>query len=484
VRFTYEDWLADLEQVPASERAEFIRLSLRSKSMLHVFGRYFFPEEIPQGEDLAGVHYDLIRDFSSPKNTVEIVPRGHAKTTWARIDVLHDVVYQHEAFIVFCGPTMTDAGASLGYVKTQLENNPLLHDVYGYMVPPFDPRHRVKWTDTHFEANGIIVMARGAGKGRGLNIRGKRPTKIIIDDIEDQEKVKVQLQREKLEQWVTKVLIPALDPKRGKLKMLGTVLHYDCLLLKMYAKYGGVRRAALEDNEGKPSLDGSPIWPSRFSKEKLRSILEDIGTFAFAQEYLNDPMTDENADVKLKWIQRIGDIRLVDEQDKPLWRVYSVLDPAVSEKQTADESAICTVAAKIKTHADQDLEIVVLGIEHGNWGITRSVQKANQVHTRYKHEKFGCENVAFQEGLRQVLNENSVPAVAVNPKSKDKRSRLLNIVGLIEFGKIKFMDRVCEDLITQLVQFPNADRDDMVDAFVYAVEMARGSGGGFMAVRV
>jgi predicted phage terminase large subunit-like protein len=86
--------------------------------------------------------------------------------------------------------------------------------------------------------------------------------------------------------------------------------------------------------------------------------------------------------------------------------------------------------------------------------------------------------VAFQEGLRQVLNANGVPARASIPKG-DKRSRLQRIVGHIEFGRIEFMEGT-EDLITQLVQFPNTDEDDLVDAFVMAVESALGTSGGFM----
>jgi predicted phage terminase large subunit-like protein len=192
---------------------------------------------------------------------------------------------------------------------------------------------------------------------------------------------------------------------------------------------------------------------------------------------MNEPMSDENADVKLAWIRYVDGLGKDSERDQ--WKFYSALDPAISTKTSADESAICTAALKEKLHDDEDIKIVIMPPVHGQFGMTGTIQKAQAVYKRYPHEKFGCEVVAFQEGLRQLLSTNGVPAIAVSPRSKDKRSRLLNIIGLIEFGNIVFM-RGCEDLVDQLIQFPNGKNDDIVDAFVYAVELAlesRRSGG-------
>jgi predicted phage terminase large subunit-like protein len=475
--FSYEEWLADLEAVPAKEQAEFIRLSLRGKHMLHIFARYFFPEEITEGEDTPAFHQELIGERAKPGNSAIIEPRGHAKTTIARIDTIHDVVYELEPFVVFCGPTMTDAKDSLGYVKTQLETNELLRTVYGDLVPPPDPKRRRKWSDAHIEpTNGVILIARGAGKGRGLNIKGKRPTKIVIDDMEKDEHIQSEIYRRKLERWLYRVIVPALDPKRGKFKMIGTVFHYDALILKVLAKYGGIRRAALE-KRGKADMDGDPVWPARFSKDKLKKVREEIGTFGFAQEYMNDPMTDENADVKLVWIRRVESVRLFDDHDKPLATFYSALDPAISQKQTADDAALCTVARMAQPHADGRMRLVVLSGESGKWGSSGTITRSKRVWERYPHAKFGVETVAFQEIMRQLLQANGVGASAITRGSADKRTRLLAIIGLIEFGNVEFMPG-CEDLITQLVQFPNGDHDDLVDAFVDAVTMAKGGGSG------
>ena len=482
IAYTYDEWLKELEQVPKEQQGEFVRESLKPKHMLHIFGIHFFPNQV-RGIETPEFHIEMHEELAKPDSSAIIEPRGHAKTTWVRIDVLHDIVYEHEPFIGFISASANDAYTSIAYVKSQLESNDLLRSTYGNLVPAFDPRRRRRWKDNHIETvnrvsgkDGVVVIARGAGKGRGLNIKGRRPTKLILDDIEDDEQVRSEMRRKKMEHWLFNIIIPSLDPDVGRFKMIGTILHYQCLVLKVYEKYGGVRRAALEKS-GKPSLEGKPLWPAMWSKERLQKRMEEMGTFAFSQEYLNEPMSDENADVKLAWIVRIPAVKLYDHQQRKLWSIHTGLDPAISMKSTADESAFVTVAKKLNP-PDNVLDIAVVSVLHGRWNMTGITQQAKRVFDRYPHDKFIVETVAYQEGLRQVLNANGVPAKANNPKG-DKRSRLQRIVGYIEFGNIKFMEGT-EDLITQLVQFPNTDEDDIVDAFVMAVESALGSSGGFM----
>jgi predicted phage terminase large subunit-like protein len=317
----------------------------------------------------------------------------------------------------------------------------------------------------------------GHAGGGDINIGGKRPTKIIIDDMEDKEKVGRDFQRKKLRDWLFQVIIPSVDMERGRFKMVGTVLHYACLLLEVHNKFGGVRRAALEDEDGKPSLKGAPVWPY-WTVEKLEQKKHDMGSFAFAQEYMNDPMSDEDADVKLAWIRWVDEIKLYDSHDVLLFKIFSALDPAVGTKQTSDEAAIVTVAREVRT--DKQINIVVLSCEYGRWGPDRTVKESKRVYDRYPHHAFKVENVGFQEVFRKALTESGVPASACNPNSKDKRTRLMAVVPRIESGDVKFM-RSCEDLVAQLVQFPNAEHDDRVDAFVYAVQEALSiaGGGGF-----
>lgn len=368
--------------------------------------------------------------------------------------------------------------SSFSYIRAQLESNQLLIKTYGDLVPKFSTKKKRKWTDRHIETNHrVTLLAFGKGKGRGLNYQGNRPTKCLVDDMEDQQEVKNEEIRKKDRKWLYQTLLPAMDKDRGKIKMIGTVLHFDCLLLKFLDDVGGIRRAAIEDEKKQPSLDGKPIW---FTMEQLDKYRRMIGSFGFAQEYMNDPSTDENSDVKERWIKRVDNVQLVDSSDKQLYYIFSALDPSVGASQTSDESAIATVALRIGA---EEVDITVLSCEHGRWNLTRTVQEAKRVFDRYMHKEFGVEVVAFQEHLREICSKNGIPAQPIKV-SKDKRARLQEIVGYIEFGNIKFSKNT-EDLITQLIQFPNAAHDDRVDAFVHAVKMAlKYVGGGFVPTMI
>lgn len=428
--------------------------------MLPVFGALFFPRYV---DGLPECHQSLANELSLEKHSAIIMPRGHGKTTWTRIDLIHDIVYGLEPFIVLVGPTLRNAQMSFSFVKHQLESNELLREVYGDLVPVVDTRRRARWSDSHFETvNDVVCIAIGAGKGRGLNIRGRRPTKAVMDDMESKEEVQSEVQRRKLEEWLYETFMPALDAERGKVKMIGTVLHYACLILKFKQKFGGIQRAAIED--------GKPIW---WTREKLERVQRDIGSFAFAQEYMNDPKSDMYSDIKLAWIRRRGDVELFDHQQKPLGTFYTAVDPAIAKKETSDETAICTVFKYSDPVLGRE-KYVVLSCEHGRWNMDEGIRWAKKVYDRYPHQKFGVESVAYQEALREAMNRAGIPASPIHP-DKDKRRRLLAVQGLIEFGDVEFMP-ACEDLITQLVQFPSGEHDDLVDSMVYALTLAKEGG--------
>jgi hypothetical protein len=214
-RVTFAEWAKDVLEVEESQRKEFIRRSLRSKRMLHVFGRYFFPNIIAGDYETPEAHIDLLREMSSPESSGLVYPRGFAKTTWEKVDTLHDIAYASEPVIVFYGATATDVELHFDAIKAELEDNVLLREVYGNLSPEVGQKG-TKWNSRWIRTiNGVNVIGRGAGKGRGVNIRHKRPTKVVIDDGETDEMVRSTTRREKYWRWITEVIEPSLDKARG-----------------------------------------------------------------------------------------------------------------------------------------------------------------------------------------------------------------------------------------------------------------------------
>lgn len=442
-------WLEVVQGIKDPElQKQVIRDDLRDKASnpmkLAIFGAYFFPHIIKGS--VPDCHIDLIKEMVRREDSAIIFPRGHAKSTWEKIDCIHDVIYGLEPVILYVGNTITDAQFHFEAIKSELESNDALKEVYGSVVPP-EWQDSPKWTNKHFETtNKVNVVARGAGKGRGVNIKNQRPTKIVIDDAEDDELVRSPERRQKFHNWVHNVIIPSMDRERGFLKFIGTVLNDECEVLKFYQTNGGIFRKAIEN--------GKSIW---WPMEKLEKLKKKIGSIAFAQEYMNEPTNEETAMVKFSWL------RFYEEgQEPPNLTKYSYADLAISSSTKADYFVILTVGV------DSEGTVWILDMFREK-GVTfaAQVEAVIQTHIKWNLTRMGIESVAYQKALEQEVKRRSnelkvyVPVVPIIPDG-DKERQLLRTTPQIENGTIRFL-RKHVALIEELTRFPNAGHDDTVD---------------------
>lgn len=478
---SYDNWVADLAVVEPDQQRGFIIESLRNKAHLHIFGRYFFPHIIQGTADVPECHLALIAELARRADGAAIFPRGHSKTTWEKIDTIHDIVYQLEDLTLYIGDTMASAGQHFEAIKAELEGNRLLREIYGDIVPPENMKSR-KWTNTHIQTmSGVVLVARGRNKGRGVNIRNRRPTKVIIDDAEDDQSVRQERQRIKFASWLNAVIFPSVDPKRGFVKMIGTTLHEHCELLRFYKKHGGIRRQAIEN--------GKPIWPAMFSAERLAEQKEKIGTRAFNREYMNDPIADEEAKIKAEWIEKALYSTL-----PPEFAYTCVIhcDPQAGEKATADEYAITAVyGARQSPHRyvmeqvagrasqmDQARNIVRVWLRHRRIcravGVEKVLNQTSvyQILADWKAHKVDFNAADTPINLRVDESDRNMPLVAWSPKGRDKVARLEMVEPDFERGEIHLRPEM-EELAHQLkFTVGSGDQhDDRADSCIGALEM-------------
>lgn len=481
---SYDDWADDLSLVPEDEQGDWIKDTLKHKKHLHIFGRYFFPNIIRGQNEVPDAHIDLIAEINKPKDSGIIFPRGFAKSTWTKIDTIHDIVYGLEPTILYISDTLTSAGFHFDSIKTELETNEMLALVYGNMVPPESMVGR-KWTSTHFETNNKVnCVARGSGKGRGVNIKNRRPTKIICDDIEDDDQVKSPERRQKLNHWLYHVIFPSKDKERGRIKMVGTVLHEQCELLKFYKAHGGIYRKAIENEQS--------IWPKYWPLEDLEKVkngyidengeyIQGIGTRAFMQEYMNEPTNDELANFNALWIDE-NYYTVAPKFARP--RMVITLDPQSGESARADEYCI-----------------TVLGFDEHDRHRYVLEQKAGRV-SQMDQAKFviltwqaypntfvvGVERVLNQTAVYQYIlewkagklkiegvndDDRNIPIVGINPGGKDKLARLQLHEAEFERGEIHLRPEM-KTLRDQILFLgTNAiDHDDRCDSLIMALDLS------------
>lgn len=479
---SYLEWVQDLEAVPEPEQKQWIIDSLRDKEQLHIFGRYFCPHIIKGEDDVPECHLDLIGEMSRREDSAIIFPRNFAKSTWEKIDTLHDIVYALEPVILYIGKTLQDAGFHFEAIKSELENNEILISVYGNLVPPESDIGR-KWTNKHFQtSNGVNVVARGAGRGRGVNIKNQRPTKIVCDDIEEDEQIRSRERCQKLNRWLYEVIFPSRDARRGFIKMIGTVLAKHAEVLKFYNKHGGIFRKAIENGES--------IWPAMWPIEKLEKEKEKIGSRAFSQEYQNTPIDEESAIIKPLWIS--SNTYDVFSEDVATKKVI-MLDPQSGEGKTSDTFGLVVLAWKKGDKHRYVLERIV-------GRASQSEQAAIFVGAYQRHPTAhvaGIEKIMTQVAVYQYVldwknrsydfppercakykiqqEDRNIPLFAVRPegkdggKLKDKTARLQMHEAAFERGEVHLHHTMVE-LADQLAAFPNLEHDDDVDALMYCLD--------------
>lgn len=408
---------------------------------------------------------DIINEF---QYVALACPRGHGKSTWfSLISVLHDILFQNEKFIILISDTQGQASELLGAIVQELETNErIIRDfgkIAGYI--PEKAEEKQKWTASDIiTLTGIKVIARGwKSKLRGLKFGAIRPTKIVVDDIENDENVQSEEQRIKVKN-VFKKSILNLGDEYTNIVVVGTILHFDSLLMHLLdyplpGWFTKLYRAIMDNNE--------VLWPERWTYEKLEAKKAQIGSIEFEQEYMNNPLDPST--------QIFSPKEFYEEVDLSLCECFGYIDLAISEKEDADYTAIVTIARHRTTG-----KLYVIEPVQFRGSILDQLDKVFDLYYKYNYILFGVESVAYQKAFAQILaNESSkrkiyVPVVEVEV-DKDKVRRAKAITPHIENGTVLFNGDY-QTFLAQLIQFPKGSHDDMVDAFVGAVDLAVGKG--------
>jgi predicted phage terminase large subunit-like protein len=411
----------------------------------------------------------LIDDGERQQRPVAVAaPRGFSKSTrvsFAR--VLKRALYQEKRFIPVISDTETQAKGITVSIRVECEHNPrITHD--------FGPQKTGEWAAGEFVlATGTKILARGDGQGiRGVKHGPHRPDLIVIDDIESDESVRNPQRVKQTEQWINEAVIPSLDPKRGVLFMVGTLLSKRSVLARMLGNPEWISKVyrALQE-------DGTSLWPERFPVERLLRIKALIGSVAFAKEYQNEP-SDEDALFRQEWIRRYK------ADDLPaIAGVWLFIDPSISTGESADFRAIPVVAKGV------DARLYCRHADITRRSLDSLIKTAYLLQARFGAVGVGLETNGFQKVLKTLFDRAAkaegryLPILEVN-HAIAKEARISRLSPLCEQGVLVFEDGPdvgqMELLIEQLLAYPSSTvHDDGPDALEGAVGLAEGALGDF-----
>lgn len=424
---------------------------------------------------------------ASDKSETDAVaaPRGEAKSTLvSQLFVLWCIVTGRKRYPVIVMDSIDQAYPMLEAIKAELEFNPRLQMDF----PESTGQGRVWQAGTIVTANNAKVQVAGSGKKlRGLRHGPYRVDLAVLDDIENDEQVRNPDQRDKLQSWVSKTILP-LGGAGAKFDVvyIGTILHYDSVLSRTLANkmWRTARFKALlrwpdrmdlwdgwEEtlrNAGEEAADryyaehqvelergAECSWAARPLLALMKIRARD-GHDTFDSEYQNDPVAGDNAPfagVIQFWVNRLAD-----------WIFFGSCDPSLGKAGASrDPSAILVGGLNRQTGI---LDVVEAGIRKRL--PDRIIEDVIAYQAEYRCLLWVIETVQFQAFLYSELIKRAaargipVPARGVQPIS-DKLLRIESIQPHVKNGLIRLHPSQTT-LIEQLRHFPKADHDDGPDA--------------------
>ena len=511
------------------ENAEHIKKAyrkLRSEhDVLYFAYEYFSDTKNPENENNLiplGVTYDTAPDFhielcskldelgeTPTKKIAWSCPRGHGKSAYlSNIFPVHQVIFKKRHYILIVSETERMSQRFVEWVADQLKFNEKLRSDYGEVLSPNKMSNESDNIEGFITHTSIKVQSASMGKQlRGARNGAYRPDLVILDDLESAKNTNTKELRDKNLHWFNSVIVPIGDITRTSYIYMGTLVHSSGLLPEVLKRsdYDGKIYSAivsepdhpemwehlenmLKDIDNPNRLDEAKeyyaqnkemmdkgvktLWSERFTYFELMTIKANVGSRAFASEYLNKPSDDETCIFKPDYFIYYDDKDLWDGNRKIHLDVYGFWDIAIGKNSRSDYNAITIIGRDNRTGV-----IYVLDTFAEKIPMHKALQVAMDMIIKWRPRIFGVETVQAQydmyRQLREMLMKSGIyntRLLAFNPKGK-KEDRIEQLEPLVEGGYLRFK-KSQRMLIEQLNMFPNADYDDLCDALASTVEIS------------
>lgn len=421
-------------------------------------------------------------------------PRGEAKSTLVtQLHTLYRIITGTTFFTVIVMDSINQAYPMLESIKNELENNLRLKADF----PDVCGIGRVWQASRILTRNEIKIEVAGAGKRlRGLRHYARRPDLTILDDIENDKNVSKPEQRDKLDSWLSKTILPlGTVGEKYDILYIGTILHYDSVLNRtlnspswqtqrfksvvrmpdnMYlwdeweALYHAKELALADDfyRENKEEMDAGAIvsWEARpiYEMMKIRADKRHV----FDSEYQNDPTAGDDAPFA-KAIHYWHTL--------PNNAIYfGACDPSLGKKGASRDPSAIVVGA----YHPGSGKLYIVKADIKKRLPDRIISDIIQYQKQFNCQVWAIESVQFQEFFRTELVKRSaelgvpVPARAVIPHS-DKLLRIESLQPHMS-NELLLLHQEQSTLIDQFRHFPKADHDDGCDAVEMVWKLAVG----------
>jgi predicted phage terminase large subunit-like protein len=194
-------------------------------------------------------------------------------------------------------------------------------------------------------------------------------------------------------------------------------------------------------------------------------------------QWQQQPTSSESAIIKREWWQQWDKPKI-----PPLKYILQAYDTAFSKKQTADYSAITTWGVFQPEEGGPD-HVILMDAQRGRWNFPELKEVAFEEYEYWEPDMVLVEAKATGTPLIDELRLRGIPALGFSPgKGSDKVTRMHMVAPLFEAGMVWAPEdkKFADDVIEEVVSFPNGDNDDYCDSMTLALMRFRR--GGFISL--
>jgi len=454
----------------------------------------FFPERfsMPFAEQVHGKIFDLI---DGPSQKVAIAaPRGWGKTSIVALALMaRYILFRHTGFICYINKSHDAASLQTENLRRELVTNKEIRAFFGsFKASRLSSDFEEVFSKKAWVAYDTLVWPRGAGQQvRGVLFKNDRPGLIVIDDLEDPDKIENDEIRQGWYQWLYADVIKAVprigkNAKNWKIVYIDTLKHEDSVLQKLLnsSEWDSVRLEACND-------DFESTAPQFMSNEDIQKEWEQHvqagQTDVFFRELRNLPISTKDSAFRQEYFRYYN----FPPERHGLENDISTLDTEVQQNKNIETVVLLDPAKTVKIHSAESA-IIAIGIDLTSARVyIRDAISEKMYPDEIYDALFGT---AIRLGAKVLgIEETSLNEFIKQPIKNEmfRRGTFFELVWLKARGGMKKEHRVKElvpyyrggyiyhnascfsikKLEQQLLMFPRSALWDLMDCEAYLVEM-------------
>lgn len=313
------------------------------------------------------------------------------------------------------------------------------------------------------------------GVSVGGTLTGEGCDYLIIDDPLNPKQAYSEKERQRHLQWFEQTAYTRLNnKKKGVMLLIMHRLHMDDLAGYLIRKGGWeqLKIPAIEVEDKTYSFGGFSytrkkdelLHPARESLDEIQAAMENMGSYAFAGQYQQEPAPKGGGVFKINWFPRFS----VEPQNHE--RIVQTWDTGIKTEDSHDPS-VCLTFKEVGNKS------YLIHVFRGRVEYPELKRTVSNLAERFNADVILIEDKASGQALIQDLKRESRKAIiAIEPKG-DKVVRANRHSAKVESGLVLLPEFApwLPEFEMEIGAFPNSSNDDQVDALSQYLDYIHGN---------